>query len=46
MVGPFGNEVLLCLPDASGEAGSYRHDSWEGVWEKWGSKSAELRVSW
>lgn len=33
-MGPFGNEVLLCWSDAPGEAGNYRHDSWERVWEK------------
>lgn len=41
MVEPFGNEVLLCLSDALGEAGNYRDDSWERVWEKraWNQQS-------
>lgn len=34
MVGPYGNEVLLCLSGAPGEAGNYRQDSREWVWEK------------
>ena len=31
--------MLLCLSDAPGKAGNYRHDSWERVWEK------RLRIS-